>query len=54
MNFQKAEKFLNDGVEILWNNDFQNAIKNFNKAVSLDSRIANAISYLGKVFLKYW
>ena len=51
MNFKKAEKFFNDGVEFFWNNDVQNAIKNFNKAVSLDSGIANAFSYRG--FSKY-
>ena len=51
MNFKKAEKFFNDGVEFFWNNDVQNAIKNLNKAVSLDSGIANAFSYRG--FSKY-
>ena len=51
MNFKKAEKFFNEGVEFFWNNDVQNAIKNFNKAVSLDSGIANAFSYRG--FSKY-
>ena len=47
MSFQKAEKFFNDGVENIWNNDLKNALNNFNKVIKLNPIFGNAYSYRG-------
>ncbi len=47
MSFQKAEKFFNDGVENIWNNDLKKALNNFNKVIKLNPIFGNAYSYRG-------